>query len=188
MNRCVFLDKDGTLIENVPYNIDTTLITLRSGTLDGLKDLQKANCKLIVVTNQSGMARGYFTKESLLNTRDEIYSQFRENGITLNGFYFCPHHPAGIISAYKIDCSCRKPKPGMILAAAKDHSLNLNESWVIGDSYVDLEAGYNAGCKTVQIDGCDSGKVDLLKRPFPTAFVANINEAANYILQNHDKV
>jgi len=148
----VFLDKDGTLIENVPYNIDPALIRLADGALQSLDLLQQAGYQVIVVSNQSGVARGYFGERDLIPVESRLRQQLAEGSVALSGFYYCPHHPEGALQLYSRECVCRKPKPGMLFEAARHHRINLSTSWLIGDILDDIESGNRAGCRTILLD------------------------------------
>lgn len=183
MKRAVFLDKDGTLIPDIPYNTDPNLITLSENSVEGLKRLQHEGYVLVVISNQSGVARGYFKEEALAEVKSRIEFLFEKQGIYLDDFFYCPHHAEGNTEGYKMDCNCRKPKPGMIQEAAEKLNIDLSESWMIGDILNDVEAGNRAGCKTVLID--NGNETEWIKGEFRTpSFIAkNINEAENYILK-----
>src|SRR3712207_3425501 len=127
--RAVFLDKDGTLIENVPYNVDPNQIKLSPGAIEGLLSLQEAGYKLIVITNQSGVAHGYFQESALLAVEARLHQLLAAEGIHLAGFYYCPHHPGGVVPEFAIACDCRKPAPGLLLGAANKHNIDLRSSW-----------------------------------------------------------
>src|SRR4051794_39103249 len=144
----VFLDKDGTLIDDVPYNVDPRRIELAQGAAEGAAVLSEAGYALVVVSNQSGVARGIFTEDALPAVEHRIRELLANFDVPLAGFYYCPHHPLGSIPRYAAQCSCRKPQPGMILQAAKELRLDLAESWLIGDILDDIEAGHRAGCRT----------------------------------------
>jgi D-glycero-D-manno-heptose 1,7-bisphosphate phosphatase len=150
--RAVFLDKDGTLIEDVPYNVDPARIQLAAGAADGLPRLHAAGFRLIVVSNQSGVARGLFDEEALTAVRERLAELLAGLGVPLGGFYYCPHHPEGSIPRYAVACGCRKPEPGLILDAARAHGIALADSWFVGDILDDVEAGRRAGCRTLLID------------------------------------
>src|SRR4051812_8537634 len=113
-NRAVFLDKDGTLIEDVPYNVDPARIRLSAGCADGLRSLAGAGYRLLVISNQSGVARGYFAEEALQGVQRRLRELLGELGVALAGFYYCPHHPEGKVPPYARRCSCRKPEPGLL--------------------------------------------------------------------------
>lgn len=159
--KVVFLDKDGTLINDVPYNVDPDLIILQERAVKGLQKLQDAGYKFIVVSNQSGVARGYFEEQALVNVREKLAQLLAANQIALEGFYYCPHHPEAKNKAYAVACQCRKPMPGMLLRAAQEHQIDLRASWMIGDILNDIEAGNRAGCHTILID--NGGETEWIK-------------------------
>jgi D-glycero-D-manno-heptose 1,7-bisphosphate phosphatase len=181
-NRAVFLDKDGTLIPDVPYNVDVEQITLQKNILAGLAKLQAKGYKLIIISNQAGVAKGYFTEEKLAHVSDKMRDLFNANGLKLDGFYYCPHHPKGVIIGYNIDCNCRKPKPGMLLRAARDHNIDLEASWMIGDILNDVEAGNRAGCKTILVD--NGNETEWIEGEYrkPTVLCKTIDDAADSVL------
>jgi len=153
--RAVFLDKDGTLVEDVPYNVDVTRLRWLPGAVTGMQRLHAAGFRLIVVSNQSGVARGYFGEESLALLAEYMRGALANHSVPLTGFYYCPHHPDGSDARYAHDCSCRKPQPGLILRAAKEHDLDLHKSWVVGNAGHDIEAGRRAGCRTILVSNGD---------------------------------
>jgi D-glycero-D-manno-heptose 1,7-bisphosphate phosphatase len=150
--RAVFLDKDGTLIEDVPYNVDPARIRLSAGCAEGLRALDAAGYRLLVVSNQSGVARGLFAEEALAAVEKRLRELLAEVGVSLAGFYYCPHHPEGKVAAYARTCNCRKPQPGLLRRAAAEHGLDLARSWFVGDILDDVEAGHRAGCRTVLLE------------------------------------
>lgn len=182
--RAVFIDKDGTLIPDIPFNVDPELITLSDDTLKGLKDLQNAGYLLFIISNQSGVARGYYSEEGLLAVEAKIQRLLQTGGLYLHGFYHCPHHPDGKVKEYAIDCHCRKPKPGLFLAAAQDHQINLSKSWMIGDILDDVEAGHRAGCHAVLVNNGNETEWEMNELRVPDLMVKTVNEAAAHIL-NH---
>lgn len=181
-DRAVFLDKDGTLIENVPYNVDPDKIRLLPGTEAGLKSLHEAGYKLVVVSNQSGVARGYFTEAQLERVERRLRALLSRAGIPLLAFYYCPHHPEGAVTRYAVVCYCRKPAPGLFLQAARDHDLCLSESWAIGDILDDIEAGRRAGCRTMLIDNGNETEWTLSPLRSPHYTVKDLEQAAQVIL------
>jgi D-glycero-D-manno-heptose 1,7-bisphosphate phosphatase len=148
----VFLDKDGTLIDDVPYNVDPERIELSAGAVEGTALLIAAGYALVVVSNQSGVARGIFAEEAIGPVERRIRELLADYSIELDGFYYCPHHPTGNIERYAVKCECRKPAPGMLLTAAREFSLDLSASWLIGDILDDVEAAHAAGCRAVLLD------------------------------------
>jgi D-glycero-D-manno-heptose 1,7-bisphosphate phosphatase len=177
----IFLDKDGTLVENVPYNVDPDLIRLVPGAVAGLRALADAGYRLFVVSNQSGVARGLFSINALDGLQRRIRELFRGAGVSLDGLYFCPHHPAGSVAEYAVECSCRKPAEGLLLQAARDHVIDLRRSWMIGDILDDVEAGRRAGCRTVLIDSGNETEWVLSRNRMPDHVVRDMGEAAAVI-------
>ena len=150
--RAVFLDKDGTLVEDVPYNVDPRQIRLMPGAAAGLRRLHAAGYPLFVISNQSGVARGYFPEAALAGVAAALRRLLAEAGVPLRGFYYCPHYPDGVVPAYSVACDCRKPAPGLLRRAAADHGLDLAGSWFIGDILDDVEAGHRARCRAILLD------------------------------------
>jgi len=179
--KAIFLDKDGTLIPDVPYNVNPDLITLQKGVVEGLKLLTEKGYIFAVISNQAGVARGYFKYSELEKVSEKLNCLLNKEGIQIDGYYFCPHHPAGKIPEFSINCSCRKPEPGMILQAAKDLHIDTKNSWMIGDILNDVKAGNKAGCKTVLLDignETEWSEGDFRK---PTYIAQNFLQAAQYI-------
>lgn len=168
----VFVDKDGTLVQDVPYNVDPERITLSPGAAEAIDAFARNGLQVIVISNQPGAALGHFAEEQL----KDVERRLRELlGGEIDGFYYCPHAPdAG--------CRCRKPSPGMLLRAAREHGVDLERSWMIGDILDDVEAGRRAGCRTCLIDNGNETewKIDPLRRPDRVA--ADLAEAAAMIL------
>jgi D-glycero-D-manno-heptose 1,7-bisphosphate phosphatase len=181
LSKAVFLDKDGTLVDDVPYNVDPALIRFSEGALEGLRLLQEREYLLFVVTNQSGVARGYFEEQALTILEKKLQELLSHADIHLAGFYYCPHHPDGSIPEYAVECSCRKPQPGMIQKAALEHRINLGSSWLVGDILNDVEAGNRAGCRTVLIDNGNETQWEMNPRRHPGFTVKNLYEAAAII-------
>jgi D-glycero-D-manno-heptose 1,7-bisphosphate phosphatase len=182
----VFLDKDGTLVEDVPYNVDPVKVRLRPGAGPALRRLADGGFALVVVTNQSGVARGLFPQKALRDVEVGLRALLAPFGAELIGFHACPHHPRGSVSPFDRDCECRKPKPGLLLGAALSHGLDLSRSWMVGDILDDVEAGRRAGCRTVLIDDPDSpsGETEWREGPYrtPHAVVAGLEDASTVIL------
>ncbi len=180
--RAVFLDKDGTLIDDVPYNVDPARVRLAPGSAEGLPRLHEAGFRLIVVTNQAGVALGRFPSEALAGVEGRIRQLLAELGIPLAGFYHCPHHPEGTVAPFAVACDCRKPAPGMILRAAAEHGVDLGRSWLVGDILHDVEAGRRAGCRTILLDNGHETEWDLSPGRTPDGRAADLAEAAALIL------
>jgi D-glycero-D-manno-heptose 1,7-bisphosphate phosphatase len=185
MNKAVFVDKDGTLIHDVPYNVDPTLIQLQEGAGNGLKQLKEGGYLLVLVSNQAGVAHGYFREDALRNIEEKLQHELKKDGVQLDALYFCPHHPDGIVKEYAFPCDCRKPKPGMLLKAAQHFNIDLSRSWMIGDILHDVEAGNRAGCHTILINNGNETEWKLNPFRHPTKTTKSIAEAATVILHTH---
>jgi D-glycero-D-manno-heptose 1,7-bisphosphate phosphatase len=188
MNKAIFIDKDGTLIKDVPYNVDPSLVVLEPNAANALELLKRNNYKLIVISNQSGVAQGYFKEAELENVKARIQELLKENDVCIDAFYFCPHHPDGREADYSVKCECRKPQPGMILQAAIDYNVDLSQSWMIGDILNDVEAGNKASCKTILINNGNETEWKTNEVRWPTYIVQNLMEAATLILQTEKNV
>lgn len=164
----VFLDRDNTIIHNDGDLGDPEQVKLIQGVASAISSLCGLGYKVVVVTNQGGVARGNYTEEDVDAVHDRIEELVRDraNGARIDAFYFCPFHPQGKVPRYKKDHPTRKPKPGMLLQAAEDLGLDLNQSWMVGDALRDVEAGAAAGCRTVllQADWTDTSLADLRKK------------------------
>ncbi len=149
--KCVFLDRDRTITEDPGYLTDPEAVKLLPGVDLALRNLAEAGFKLVVVTNQSGIARGMIAEEGLEKIHSELRRQLSERGVYLDGIYYCPFHPEGTIEEYARESVDRKPQPGMLLRGAKELDIDLTASWMIGDSARDVEAGQRAGCRTIRV-------------------------------------
>ena len=141
--RAVFLDRDGTLIEDVGYLDSPDKIKPIPEALEAVKFFNKAKYKTIIVSNQSGVARGYFSEDTAKLINNRVTKLFSDQGAIIDAVYYCPHHPRYGDQEYKKDCECRKPKPGMILKAVKEYNIDLSNSIMIGDKYTDIKTGKN---------------------------------------------
>lgn len=144
-NKAIFLDRDGTINIDKNYMYKVEDFEFVKGAVEGLKILYDMGYKLIVVTNQAGIARGYYTEEDLKKLNSYMEEKLLEKGIKIEKSYFCPHHFEHGIGKYKIDCECRKPKPGMILEGIKEFCIDKEKSFMVGDKMSDAKAGINAG-------------------------------------------
>lgn len=151
--KAVFLDRDGTINKYVGFMRDIESFELIDGVADAIKEINKSGYLAIVVTNQPVIARGEVTYEELNHIHNKMETLLGNEGAYLDAIYYCPHHPhsgyEGEIPELKFDCDCRKPKPGMLLKAAKDYNIDLSQSYMVGDSENDVTAGIAAGCKSV---------------------------------------
>lgn len=180
--KAIFLDKDGTLIDDVPYNIHPERVRLTHGAGRALRRLQEAGYALIVVSNQPGVALGLFAFEALAAVEQRLRSLLATYRVELTDVLYCPHLPHSQIPDYARTCPCRKPAPGMLLEAARKHRLRLAESWLIGDILDDVEAGRRAGCRTVLIDNGNETEWRAAPLRRPHQLVTNLAEAARRIL------
>ena len=176
--RAVFLDKDGTLIDDIAYNTDPRHITLCHGAGAALRLLARLDYRFFVVSNQDGVAHGCFTEAALEPVRHRLADLLFREQLGLDGFYYCPHHPEGKVAAYAVDCLCRKPMPGMLLKAAREHDIDLHASWMVGDILHAVEAGNRAGCRTVLFDSGNENEWRLGAHRLPTRVVTDIYAAA----------
>jgi len=179
--RAVFLDKDGMLIEDVPYNVDPAQIRLTAGAGIGLRQMHQMGYQLIVISNQSGVARGYFPESALAAVEQRLRALLKPFNVPLAGFYYCPHHPEGTVAEYAIACTCRKPEPGLLIEAAQDHMIDLTESWFIGDILNDVEAGRKAGCQTILLNNGNETEWLLSADRVPHYMTADLAEAATIV-------
>ena len=153
MNKAVFFDRDGVL------NIDTiNLYKIEDwvwidGAREAIKFCNDAGYLVILITNQSGIARGLFTEDDVDKLHDFVNAELKKVGAHLDGVYVCPHHVEGTVEPYNVECDCRKPKPGLILRACEDFDIDPKQSYMIGDKQRDVDAGLNAGCKGFLFDG-----------------------------------
>lgn len=162
----VFLDRDGTLVYPRHYPSRPEELQLYANIGSGLRKLQRAGFRLVVITNQAGIARGYFSVDDLRLMHEYLTSELERVGVRLDGIYYCPHHPAGVIPELAIRCDCRKPAPGMLLAAAADLDIDLARSWLVGDILDDVEAGHRAGCRSILVDlGTEQRPVEPARSP-----------------------
>jgi D,D-heptose 1,7-bisphosphate phosphatase len=186
-NKAIFLDRDGTLIEDPGYLNHPEQVTLLEGAAEALIELRAMGYMLIVVTNQSAVARGIVSEKVLGEIHNRLRQLLTERGAYLDQIYYCPYHPDGVIPKYRKESDWRKPNPGMLLAASDEMDIDLSQSWKIGDSSRDIEAGLRAGCKTILVTRLSRykttyGKPDGAKPDYKSV---NMKEAVNIIKQYH---
>ena len=183
LRPAVFFDKDGTLVDDVPFNVDPARIRLAPGAHEAIAALAQAGFALFVISNQGGVARGHFAESALATVHTRLRELVHAAGGRLAGFYYCPHDPAGHVETYARVCDCRKPRPGLILQAAQAHGIDLASSWFVGDILHDIEAGNRAGCRTVLID--NGNETEWVRTPLrtPDASVGDLAAAAAHILR-----
>jgi D-glycero-D-manno-heptose 1,7-bisphosphate phosphatase len=180
-NKAIFLDRDNTLIEDPGYINNPDQVKLLEGVPEALNELKAMGYKLVVVTNQSAVARGIVTEEVLGRIHKQLEQLLAEKGTSLDRIYYCPYHPEGVIPKYRRESELRKPNPGMLLAASKDLDIDLKESWVVGNSPSDVEAGARAGCRTILLDSrAHEQKIRPGERA-PDYRAVNLREVVNII-------
>ena len=183
LRPALFIDKDGTLVENVPYNVDPARLKFMPGALEALRHIARWDFALVLVTNQSGLARGYFGRaqlDALLRTLAQRL--WDEAGIRLQDVQVCPHAPG---AGGRPACLCRKPAPGMLLRAARLHGLDLLRSWMVGDTLDDVEAAHRCGCRAVLLD--TGGETLWRHGPLrtPEAMLPDWGSFREYLEQQH---
>ena len=160
--KAIFIDRDGTINKYVGFLREAKQFELKDGVSEAIKKINQSGYLAVVVTNQPVIARGEVTYDGLQEIHNKMETLLGEDGAYLDGIYFCPHHPdsgyEGEIKELKIECECRKPKPGMLFKAAQDLNIDLEQSWMIGDGKNDIQAGKNAGCRTALIGSEDYGQ------------------------------
>lgn len=171
--KAVFLDRDGTINEDVPFLHDPKKFKLLPKAAEGMKRMKELGYRLIIVTNQQGIGLGYFPEEDFFQVNSAMFRQLSPHGIVVSKIYFCPHSEAE-------DCECRKPKIGLLKRAEKDLGLDLSICFFIGDKVLDIETGEKAGCKTILVGSKDQGGSPVS----PDFYAANLLEAADIISKN----
>jgi len=181
----IFLDRDGTLIEEAGYLDRLERVSIFPWTIDALRLLGRAGFRLIVVTNQAGVAKGMFDEAFVRETHRVLTEKFAAGGARIDGFYCCPHFQEASVEMYRRDCECRKPKPGMLHQAAREHGLALDRSFVVGDRWSDVEAARAAGARGVLVK-TGYGVIDAAhpKNGVEAAMIAeNLMDATAWIIQ-----
>lgn len=183
--KAVFFDRDGTLIEDRNYLRDPDGVQLRPGAADAVRRLRAAGYRIIVVTNQSGLARGLFDAATLEAIHERMRREFAREGAAIDAIYHCPYldGPEAVVDEYRRDSDLRKPKPGMYLLAAREHDIDLSASWSVGDSARDSQAGKAAGCRTIRLAPDGRATADA----FADVVVPSLAEAVRCVLEAPDR-
>jgi len=184
-DKAILLDRDDTLIEDPGYINHPDQVKLLDGVPEALVEMRAIGYKLVVVSNQSGVARGIVTEQVLAEIHDRLKALLAEKGAYLDAIYYCPCHPEGIVPKYRKESNWRKPATGMLLAAAKDMGLDLTKCWVIGNSDRDIEAGAKVSCKTILLDSQVHDKNIAHSSARPDYLAVNLKEAVNIIKKYH---
>lgn len=187
----VFLDRDGTINEQMGYINHISRFHMLPLAAEAIRLLNQHNIPVVVVSNQSGLARGYFPAELLDRVHERMNEVLAEQGAKVDGIYFCPHHPEAKEKEYRQDCDCRKPKPGMLLRAAEEMNLDLALSFMVGDRWSDIKCANNGGCTSVLVL-TGYGRGDQLyigpRQEIQPAYTAeNLLEAVEWILERIEK-
>jgi len=184
--RAVFLDRDGTLIEEAGYLERLDRLIFFPFAVDAVRQLNRAGFLIVVNTNQSGVARGIVSEEFVSIAHQQISRRLQAGGARVDAYYHCPHHPEGIVASLRTACECRKPQPGMLRRAAADLHIDLRRSFSVGDRWHDVDAGQAAGTRTVLVRTGHGASVERTRRdgPAPDVIVDNVAAAAAWILTN----
>ena len=188
LRPAVFVDRDGVLIQDNGFVIHDDQIVLLDGVPEALCSLEASGMALVVVTNQAAVARGLIGEEELVRINKAVADRIEQaGGPRLDAFYYCPHHPDADLVEYRVVCSCRKPRPGMLRRAAEEHGLDLRASFLVGDRMSDIAAGAAAGCRTVLVtcgrhDAPPIVTVDPLADCRPDHRCADLRTASTWIL------
>jgi D-glycero-D-manno-heptose 1,7-bisphosphate phosphatase len=180
----VFLDRDGTLIEEVDYLERVEQVALYSWSIDGVRLLNRAGIRVFVVTNQAGVARGYFAESVVADVHRHIDSLLASGGAKIDAYYYCPHHPEGAVEEYRRLCDCRKPGRGLVDRAAREFGIDPAQSFVVGDRWLDIQLARAVGAHGVLVR---TGFGSIAERQRPTdvtadAIADNLLGAAKWIL------
>ncbi|MDX1412852.1 MAG: D-glycero-beta-D-manno-heptose 1,7-bisphosphate 7-phosphatase [Candidatus Promineifilaceae bacterium] len=186
LNRAVFLDRDGTINEEVHHLSAVDQFRILPTAVEAIRLLNQSHFRVIVITNQSVVARGIISEQTLADIHLFMIEQLEALGAHIHGIYYCPHHPTAGKGSLKITCDCRKPQPGMLLQAAAEQNIELSQSFMVGDKISDLASGLAAGCKTVLVQtgyGKETEKLVEGRADLPNMIAPNLLEAAQWILQ-----
>jgi D-glycero-D-manno-heptose 1,7-bisphosphate phosphatase len=186
--KAAFLDRDGVITQDPPhYAHRVDQLRLIPNSAQAIRLLNEYNFKVIVISNQSGIARGYYPEKETHIFNKALKNILQKENADIDAFYYCPHHPEAKIKKYRIECNCRKPNPGMIEKASNDYNIDLSQSYMIGDRLTDILAGKKGGCKTIHVL-TGVGQDQLSKYKIDADFSSkNLYEAVEKIILNKDK-
>ena len=189
MKSAVFLDRDGTIIEDVGYLDSCAGIELYPWTVDAIRAFNRAGLPVVVVTNQSGIARGFLTESILNDIHRELTARLREGGAAIDAYYHCPHHPGGSVAEFARECDCRKPGRAMVDRAATDLNLDPSRSFVVGDKWIDVGLARTVGAKGILVrSGYGAAEEARPRKEFAAdVIVDNLASAASWILTNVER-
>ena len=188
MHKAVFLDRDGTINEEMGYINHINRFKIFSFVPEAINLLNKADYQTVLVTNQSGVARGYYDESLVHDVHDKLREKLKEKSAHLDGIYYCPHHPTEGIGVYNKNCECRKPKTGMIDSAIKELNIDISKSFMVGDRYKDIEFAQKAGLHAIFVKtGYGLGEFTYQRKSWtiqPDYIAKDLLEAARYIKEN----
>lgn len=182
--RAVFLDRDGTINVEKNYLHKIADFEFIPGAQKAIKKLKDAGFLVVVVSNQAGIARGYFDEQAVEKLHQHIQVELAVYGTSIDAFYFCPHHPDEGLGVYKLVCDCRKGNPGMLLQAAQAYDIDLNSSYMVGDKLADIEAGERAGCQSILVLTGYGEKTASRAEAANVDKCSSLSDAAQLILEN----
>ncbi len=183
MNRAVFLDRDGVINEEPPHNAHRLdQLKLISGAIEAVRLLNSNEFIVVVVTNQGGIAHGYFHEKDTKIFNKAIEDFMAKENAYFDAIYYCPHHSDAEIERYRIECECRKPRPGMLIRAQQEFNIDFKQSFIVGDRLTDIEAGKRVGCKTIMVR-TGYGAEELNSNHVECDYIANdLHDAVENIL------
>ena len=189
MESAVFLDRDGVVIEEVGYLSDVSQLRFTPHSAQAVHLLNETKMKVIMITNQSGVARGYFSEAAITDIHQEMGKQLSAKKAFIDGIYYCPHHPEGTVERYAIQCDCRKPGLGLLTKAAEEHGIDLKHSYLVGDKLSDVECALKAGMTSILVltgYGKDAmKKITEASSVKPVYIAKNLYEAAQWIIEDY---
>ncbi len=190
MNVGVFLDRDGTINEQMGYINHISRFHMLPGAVEGIALLNRRGLKVVVVSNQSGPARGYFPEQLIQEVNDRMVEELSVHGAYIDGIFYCPHHKDAVVAAYRVECECRKPKIGLLTEAAKELDIDVSRSYVVGDRLLDVELARNAGARGILVlTGYGKGELvyKCVQGHAPLSYVAeDLLDAAQWIIRDLD--
>ncbi len=186
MKPAVFLDRDGTILDELGYVTPASTIVVYPWSTDSIRLLKRAGYAVVIITNQGGIGLGLYDHAFVNATHDSLTRRFADAGAEIDAWYYCPHHPEAVVEEHRGVCRCRKPAPGMLEDAARDLGLDLSTSWVVGDQWRDIELAHRAGCRSVLLrTGHGAAQETAWPKDVwpPTATSENLIAAVSVILE-----
>jgi D-glycero-D-manno-heptose 1,7-bisphosphate phosphatase len=185
MNKAVFLDRDGVITQDPPHHahrIDQ--LALIEGSGSAIKMLNDENFRVIIITNQAGVAKGFYNENDIEIFNQAMIEQLKPFNAHIDAIYYCPHHPEAEVKKYRIDCNCRKPRPGMLIEGGTKYNIDFKSSFLVGDKWSDIEAGRSLGCKTILVK-TGHGLLEYETKKCPVDYVAAdlLHAVQNFILR-----